>query len=162
MSVGAFYLYNIISSELEAYLHVEAAGGVCMLRSPAEGLITDTGIHFTEVKTDHRVDKHCTPISVLSIDGISEVEGEEWLETTHTATYVSPYEDRDKGTVVEVPLLGDTDAGAETDVLGHHLMDTALHIEAASMSTCDNRLEFNERSDSECGGESGYNAYEGK
>ena len=133
-----------------------------MLRSPAVGLITDTGINLAEIKTDHRVDKHCTPICVLGIDGISEVEGEKRFETTHTATYVAPYKDGDKGTVVEVPLLSDTDTGAEADVLGHHLMDTSLHIEAAGVSACDDRLEFNERSDGERRGESGKDAYEGK
>ena len=133
-----------------------------MLWSPAEGLITYPGINLTEVKTYHRVDKHRTPICVLSIDGIPEVEGEEWFETTHTATYIAPYEDRDKGTVVEIPLFGNTDTGTEADVLCHHLMDTTLNVEATGTSTGDDRLKLYKRSDGERGGECGNNAYEGK
>lgn len=121
-----------------------------MFGCPAESLVANAAIPFAEVKTDHRVYYNRTPFGVFSINCISYIEREEGFQASHFSMNVAAHKDRQKRSVVEIPLLSDAEAGAETEVRVHFFIDTGLNVETACFSSGDYRLEFKERTERHC------------
>ena len=106
--------------------------------------IADTPIPSAELQSDHRVDKNCSAMSVLCVDFIADIEGEEGGEVLEAAGKFGAAEDGDEWAVVEVPFFCYAESESESDVGMDFGGETSLDVEGGEVVSGLEGLKFEE------------------